>query len=248
MKMIINDFLDKKENFSKLSFIDQVKYMAYFFTRINEDPFFIPKNIEHLFRLASIPKPANIADMFNKLKAKKIFLPAEVGFQFNRDELAKLDHEFPRSLQKKKVSKTLRDLVPKVKDSNKKKFLEEAIDCFETNSHRASIILTWLLTIDHLYDHILSKKLRDFNIALKKQNLKVKKIKTKDDFHELKESQFIEIARSAKIITNDVRKILDGKLGIRNSAAHPNDITFKESKAIEFIEDLIENVFLKYGP
>ena len=73
-----------------------------------------------------------------------------------------------------------------------------------------------------------------------------KVINTKDDFGDLKESVFIEACRGANIITNDIRKILDTKLGIRNSFAHPSTIMLPKSKALEFIEDLVNNVISKY--
>ena len=105
--------------------------------------------------------------------------------------------------------------------------------------------MVWLLTIDHLYEYILNGKISDFISALRRANIS-KSIHSKDDFGELKESQFIEICKSSGIISNDVRKILDTKLGIRNSFAHPSNIKLPKSKALEFIEDLVENVILKY--
>jgi hypothetical protein len=58
----------------------------------------------------------------------------------------------------------------------------------------------------------------------------------------LRECGFIEICRSAKSITNDFRKILDEKLGCRNSYAHPSGIKITKVKAKSFIEDLLDNV------
>uniref|UniRef100_UPI001D01DFE3 hypothetical protein n=1 Tax=Halomonas citrativorans TaxID=2742612 RepID=UPI001D01DFE3 len=75
---------------------------------------------------------------------------------------------------------------------------------------------------------------------------KISKLTSVDDFTEIPEGKFIEFCRSAKIITNDVRKILDEKLGTRNSSAHPSGISISELKATEFIQDLVENVVLKY--
>ncbi|HEX7415192.1 MAG TPA: hypothetical protein VF411_14195, partial [Bacteroidia bacterium] len=66
------------------------------------------------------------------------------------------------------------------------------------------------------------------------------------DFNEIPENKFIEFCRTAKVISNDIRKILDTKLGIRNTFAHPSNIKVGESKAIEFIEDLISNVIIKF--
>lgn len=63
----------------------------------------------------------------------------------------------------------------------------------------------------------------------------------------MKESKFIDLCRVAKIISNDVRKILDQKLGTRNSSAHPSGVTINKSKVIDFVEDLVDNVVLKYA-
>ena len=63
----------------------------------------------------------------------------------------------------------------------------------------------------------------------------------------LKEKDFIEICRSAAIVTNDVKKILDEKLGIRNTAGHPSTVKVHPRKAANFIEDLVENVILKFA-
>jgi hypothetical protein len=67
-----------------------------------------------------------------------------------------------------------------------------------------------------------------------------------DDFSELPESKFIELMRSANIISNDVRKILDEKLGTRNSVAHPSGIIFTGHKTTEFALDIINNILFKY--
>ena len=101
--------------------------------------------------------------------------------------------------------------------------------------------------IDVLYEYIFKNKLSRFNSAIqthgKYRNVI---IKTKDDFSEINEASFIEIMRAGKIISKDIRKILDEKLGFRNTCAHPNPIKIKEPKVISFIDDLIENVVMKF--
>ena len=109
--------------------------------------------------------------------------------------------------------------------------------------------MSWNLALDHLFEYILKNKLSDFNLVLSAntdKRIKIKSITTKDDFSEIPENKIIEFCRSSKIISNDVRKILDTALGIRNSAAHPSNIKFMESKTISFIEDMITNIVLKY--
>ena len=107
--------------------------------------------------------------------------------------------------------------------------------------------MTWCATVDHLYDYILAKKLSDFNSALSRRPNFYNKIQVsnKDDFSDIKESVFIEVCRSAGVISKDGRKILDEKLGIRNTCAHPSSVEIHGSKVVNFIEDLIDNVIIK---
>lgn len=140
---------------------------------------------------------------------------------------------------------SLKDLLLKVNNNNQRLFLGEAISCAEARSYRASIVMMWLFAIDHLQEYVMNKKLLYFNKAMSK-NPRLKSIKTKDDFADLRESVFIEILRSADIISKGVKKILDTKLDTRNICAHPSDIVIKESTVVEFIDTLVENVILKY--
>lgn len=101
--------------------------------------------------------------------------------------------------------------------------------------------------MDHLFAHILAHKLTDFNVALSKdKGVKLDAVNQRDDFTEIKETKFIELCRAAGIVSNDVRKILDQKLGTRNSCAYPSGVTINKSKVIDFIEDLVDNVILKF--
>jgi hypothetical protein len=142
----------------------------------------------------------------------------------------------------------LQRTVAKVSDPSRRDFLAEAISCLEVGARRATIILSWIATLDHLYDHVLAHGLPAFNTALAKQPGKIGKLtmKKKDDFGDLKESEFITVCRSAGLITNDVRKLLDEKLGFRNSCAHPSSIAVGESKVLSFVEDLVDNVITKH--
>ena len=108
--------------------------------------------------------------------------------------------------------------------------------------------MAWIGALDHMYDYILKNKLLEFNSSIKKRTDKYGSIviKDKDDFCDIKEKVFIEVCRSAKIITPDVRKILDEKLGVRNSCAHPSTISIHPTKAINFIEDITDNIYVKY--
>lgn len=239
----INDF----ENLSSSQLID---YFAYYLTKFKNQNSFKPKDIELSFSELSLPPYSNIPSYLSS-KTKKIkgiqryLRNKDKSYSLSRTTIEEINKNIILDFPTIVVNNSLRDLAEKLKNKSEKAFLEEAIKTFEVEAYRASIIMVWLLSIDHLYEYILSNKLSDFIISLKKV-LPKKNIVTKDDFSDLKESQFIEICRSANVISNDVKKILDVKLGIRNSFAHPSNITLPKSKALEFIDDLIENVVLKY--
>jgi hypothetical protein len=144
----------------------------------------------------------------------------------------------------------LEKVIAKLSDANQRKFLAESIACLGVDAKRATVIMTWACIIAHLYDYILGGKTRlaDFNAALQRRTDKFSKIKVTlyDDFSDIPESVFIEVCRSAKIISSDVRKILEEKLGVRNTCAHPSGVEVHKTKVINFIEDLVDNVLNKY--
>jgi hypothetical protein len=142
----------------------------------------------------------------------------------------------------------LKKVIAKLGDDNQRKFMAEAVSCLAVDAPRATIVMAWAGAIDHLYDFVLKHKIADFNAALAKRTDRHAKIvvATKDDFGDIKETVFIEVARSAGVITNDVRKILDEKLGVRNTCAHPSTVEIHRSKVVNFIEELVDNIITKH--
>ena len=72
-------------------------------------------------------------------------------------------------------------------------------------------VLTWVAALDHLHEYVLIHQLASFNAALGRRSDHLSKfvVAARDDFGEMTESVFIEVCRSANVITADVRKILD---------------------------------------
>jgi hypothetical protein len=248
--MKIADFLDKSDGFNKLTQKERVRLMSYFYIVIENTDEFTVKQITQCFTDNNLNLPANISREFTSLSESKpkVFIKRNKNFVFERSAKKVLDEIYLSNTHSQVISTTLRDLLHKVKSTEQKSFLEEAISCFEIKSYRASIVMSWLLAMDTIYEYIIKKKIVEFNSAIQLQG-KYKKIiiATKDQFGEFKESDFIEILRVAKLISNDQRKILVEKLDFRNTCAHPNSIVIKESKAISFIEDIVENVIIKFN-
>lgn len=148
------------------------------------------------------------------------------------------------------VRKQLAELPGKVVNVEERSFLKEAIDCHRCGAFRAAITMTWNLAYDHLCHYVLKHELTKFNAAWPKRFAKehakcrIAAIVKREDFSELKESDVIEIARSGAVVTADMYKVLDQKLGTRNSAAHPSNVVFTQIEAEEFISNLVNNVVL----
>ncbi len=254
MKLTLEELLDKKSDLDILSQKEQVKYMAFFFTYLNDKEEFSPAKVFELFKKANLKSPGNIHEEFQRLilnrKGKKaIFLKIKKNtYSFQRNSKKEISQEILGLPGKTKVSSDLRNLLPKVKEKESRNFLEEAIKCYEFSCSRATVVMVWLLVIDTLYEHTINKKLLIFNNALKKHGKYAKKvtIKTKDDFSDIKDYDFIEILKVGKIIDKNIKKILNNQLDFRNLCAHPNSIIIRESKVIAFVEDLIENVIVRF--
>ncbi|WP_404986576.1 hypothetical protein ACI513_05830 [Chryseobacterium sp. M5] len=246
----LNAFIKTVNDFDNIKSSEQIDYFSYYLIRKKNAENIKPKNISDCFSELHIPAYSNISkylsDNSKKIKGyQKYIKNKDSAYKLTKQHITELEKNIVVDQHVASVTKSLNLLLDKITNTSEKAYLEEAILTFEVKAYRASIIMVWLLTVDHLYEYILNNKMSDFITALRNANIK-KSIHSKDDFGEIKESQFIEICKSSGIISNDVRKILETKLGIRNSFAHPSNINLPKSKALEFIEDLVENVILKY--
>lgn len=250
MSLTVNELLNRVSDFDDLTQKEQVRLIAFFHCIEHDKERFSQNDIKNEFEKQSLSQPSNLSREISKLSKTKppILISNGKGIAFHRSSRKELENSFLGFKHKQDVSIILRELLEKIKGNEQKLFLEEAVGCFEMKSFRAAIILTWLLTMDTLFEFILKpQNLSRFNTAIQNHG-KYRKITivVKDDFNDIKESDFIELMRVAKLITNDRRKILDEKLGIRNSCAHPNSILVKDYKVISFVQDLVTNIIQKY--
>lgn len=244
--MNIDLLVDKTENFKGLSQKEKVKCMAYFYQTLKKENYFSAKNVEDLFVEGKIDGPSNIHDVLGKLlkDRPRDVIKSNGKYTLERHYVKQMDSIYLNG-RTAKVIVEMAALLEKIKNHQQKEFLEDALKCVNAHIYRAAIIMTWLLVMDVLYEFILNYKLADFNAELKKRNLKYT-ITSKSDFEDIKESTFIEVMRASSIISKEQKKTLDDKLDIRNSAAHPNQTSFKEAKVVSFIEELIADIVEKF--
>ena len=223
---------------------------VYFLTEEQGEKDATAKGIDDCFRACDLRVPSRTARYLSENAAKGTrFVKTDGGYRLERRFRDSLKSELGVESIVKETSAELRALELKLPTGSKRTFLSETIDCFEIGAYRAAIVMCWLLTLDHLHELVLKHHLGEFNSELAKvtdKRVKVSRVSIRDDFSDIPENKFIELLRSSGVVSNDVRKILDEKLGTRNSCAHPSAVTIKRSKVIDFVDDLVENVLLKY--
>lgn len=254
------EFLNQIDHLENLSRKNLILLIAYYLRKHKGVVQFSIKETRECFDKASIKAPSRLKQLTLSLAKGRnsplLKITNKPTFSLSIYGLKEVESYLTSDIQStatledylKTALPYLEKIITKVQEDNKRKFLSEAIYCLEIRVKRATVIMTWCATVDHLYDYILGKKLSDFNLALSKRSDSCKKIKikSKDDFSDIKESIFIEVCRSARVISNDVRKILSEKLDIRNTCAHPSDVEIHDSKVVNFVEDLVDNVLVKY--
>jgi len=252
MTTAVNRFYNSIEDAESQSQSALVELFVYFLTvELGQDAA-AAKQVADSFAACDLVVPGNVgARLSEGVKAKSPkYIRANGGYKLQRHMREALSRKLGAEKVMAQTSATLRGLEHKLPEGADKDFLKEAVDCFEARANRAAIVMVWILAIDHLFSYILAHKLAEFNAVLaqnKDKSVKVRVIMQRDDFTEMKESKFIEFCRTAKIINNDVRKILNQKLETRNSCAHPSGVTIGKTKVVEFVEDLVDNVVLKYA-
>lgn len=237
---------DLRDNYVRISLF------IYFLTVREGEGVALKSTILDLFNLADILKPSNIDRDLGKMKNGKLIIPLDEGYRLHRKKLNELEEQLKIRQQNIILKKSLVELSHKIIDPVEKEFIEEAIRCFGTrpSSKRATIILSWIAAMYHLEHFVCrsQKNLMSFNrvllTGLPKNSIKA--IKNIDDFSELKEDLFILKLREARLIDKNIYKQLKEQLGVRDTCSHPNSILISDPKVEVFVDDIIQNVLLRY--
>ncbi len=251
--MKLEDLINSVSGFSGWSHADKIKFFAWFLHSKRSRERFAAADIKACYVELGLDEPSSIAPFLTAMEKRR---PREVihnsqGYALEkriRDDLEKKYGQRPAAIQ---VDKLLMDLPTKVPNLAERTFLDEALICYRCKAFRSAIVMAWNLAYDHLCYYVLNKHLVAFNVQWPKSyqkkhgDARIKAVAVRDDFGELQESEVIQICRSANIITNDIYKILNEKLGKRNTYAHPSSVTATPQAAEEVITELVMNVVLK---
>ena len=254
MRKELEYFVMSIKSFNSSTSAEKIDYFVYYLTI--EHTYNISKSaqIKKCFEDLSLTPYSNIPSYLSHNSIKKRgaspkFIKKDTGYRLERTYKQALGKNIDTGPARTQLKHSLNDLMDKITDANEKTFLKEIIDCYEFDARRAAIVMTWILSVYHLYRYVLNNKLTNFNTVLannKDKRIKIKSVSKIDDFSEIPEGKFIEFSKSANVISGDVKKILFAKLDIRNTYAHPSNVKISQVKVTDFITDLIENVVLKY--
>jgi hypothetical protein len=192
------------------------------------------------------PRPANIAATLTKLCKKKPprIIRDKEGYRLSAVARQQLQAMLPMRSASASTTQLLQALLDKVSNASNRAYLEEAIICFAYGAYRGAMIMAWNLAYSNLADRIFASGLEAFNGQVGTHNFK-RKVSNRSDFSDIKESDVLKIARAARLISGETLKLMEEKLGKRNSAAHPSGKIFTVVTAEEFVSDLVANVLLK---
>jgi hypothetical protein len=144
-------------------------------------------------------------------------------------------------------ARTLRALLPKLKNEDARAFVDEAIVCAEQSLFRAAVVLSWAGAVALLHDRVVSKHLAAFNVEAAKRVPGWKPAKTTDDLGSMREATFLEIGPSISLFGKNVKQELEGCLKTRNSCGHPNSLQIGPNKVAAHLEILALNVYKVFG-
>lgn len=144
------------------------------------------------------------------------------------------------------VATDLRALLTKITDSDTKRFVDEAIKCFELGLHRSAVVMSWLAAVHVLKNEVLKNYLVEFNREASRVNQRWKDAKSLDDIGEMKEADFLEQLRRISLVGKNVKEELLVCLRMRNSCGHPNSHKIGPNTVARHIEQLLLNVFNRF--
>lgn len=231
---------------------EKIRFFAWFQQAIKGKPNFTTGDISACYDGFEYQKP-NISQFLKDMAERNppVLLRKGGAYVMEGRVRAEYDANYGKRPATVAVDKALADLPGRIPDKAEKEFLQEVLTCFTYGASRAAIVMMWNLTYFHLVHYILTHKLTEFNAAYpvrlggQHKKAKVPVLSRYEDFSvDLEESEVLAIAKAAGAITHDQWKILDGKLGRRNSAAHPSTLIFLPIHTEEYILDLATNIIL----
>jgi hypothetical protein len=249
--MQLAEFKTLVTEYSKKGHPEKITLLGWFLHAHGQQEHFSAANVKSCYDKLHDPCPSSLSGYFLNLVTQKVLLKNSSGYRLSGTTRDVLDGKYKATGYKVQITQLLQGLPQKIPDLAERTYLNEALICYEHGAFRAAVVMTWNLAYHHLCDFVLTQRRDDFNNRWYKKlpgqhKNGQRSVVVMDDFmEELKESEVIAICKDEGIITKDIWKIMDDKLGRRNSAAHASSVSIDQLQADAFIDDLVKNVVLK---
>lgn len=242
----IKSFVKQIQDFYDYPHPDKILMFGYYLQNKETYDCFTGKDILKCYSVTSTPKPKNITDSLNKLSEANRIIKENDCYVVAGLEVQNLEENILGGKPLISIKDELKELPSKMPEPEQSEYVEDILGCLQVKAWRAAIVMTWILTLDHLQRYVLANKKDEFNSILQSnhiyRNTTVNEIR---DFENIKDSDFIVVLRTCGIIGSSQLKKLKNRLDDRNAYAHPTDLKLTDTMAISFIEDLIHNIILK---
>lgn len=254
-------FVEKFKNLEKLHPDKQVDRVAFILIEYFGYDGVTGTDINNAFDLLKLPRHPQIIKYLNSQTENKKFLNIIYSdpdylkknnlYSLSYSILKELRQEVLKNSNNEKsnaIESNFSKLSDTFEEDLEKMYFNEALLCFSVGAYKSCIIMLWNLTIFIVYNKIYLSKHAELKKLLENssdKNLTKIKLDGIDDYTKIGENKFIDICSSQNWISQDTKKILIEKLGLRNSVAHPSGIYISKSKAIAFAEDLVNNILPK---
>jgi hypothetical protein len=240
------------KDFGSLNHVERIRFFAWHVQTQEKRDVFTAADIRRGYERCDLQLPSAIGPFLNDLHKRKELIRTPNGFRLERQAREALDTRYNRYLRTPSavhVDELLAGLPATLHDTAERAYLDEALVCYRNGAFRAAIVMTWNVAYDHLCQYVLTTNLSEFNAQLPRSfpRADLQIIKKRDDFTELKESQVLQVCKSAGIISGPVYDVAKEKLTRRNIAAHPSGVHILQPTAEEFIKDIVVNVIRKIG-
>ena len=190
-------------------------------------------NLSDILRKASLEGQVAQLQSGWKLLPPGVQLLKKTGMVLDAPLIAEIRHD-------------LRKHLTQVVDAERRRFLEEAIGCFDAGHPRAAIVLSWVGAAHILQEHIVEHNLAAFNAAGASRFPKFKPIQNIKDFGAIKEEDMLQICQDASLFSKAEKQELSERLGLRNRCGHPNPLIVEEHVAASHLATLLKNVYARY--
>lgn len=188
-------FKEAVPGLAEKSHYDRIKIFGWWLHKHKSQSTFTGADIAKCYDTLHFSTPSSFSAYIGQLADKKELLKSGSGYKLENKIREQLEAAYGIPDITVKVTLLLTDLAATIPDMVERAYYQEALICYKYGSRRGAVVMTWNIAFSHLCDHVLAKRLADFNArwqvsfpGMHKGNKGVKTITVFDDFaEELKE-------------------------------------------------------------